>query len=197
MAVRLVGVAAAGRWIQTVRSACSHVPTVLRVNSLRSPVAWTRSSVIYTAHPSQPVVLGRHFPSSRQFVVPTPSLFIDNTASYDPPTVISISPAEDWLFAYFPGRGCDGVGYLWKRASQLDCWFVQEKLNYAPGAGVVTAEWTSTERPVSVPILMPKGHNLNVASVGCGGAWTSVPAAISRSSYPNARSDIAPRHSDT
>ena len=114
------------------------------------PVAWSRSSVIYSAHPTQPTVVARHFPSSRQFVVPSSTSILENLAAYEPPTVISISPSEDWLFAYFPAHGCDGIGCLWERGSQLDHWEVREQFHYERGAGVVTAEWTSSERPVSV-----------------------------------------------
>lgn len=113
------------------------------------PVVWSRSSIIYSAHPTQPTVLARHFPSSRQFVVSSPIEMLTHASSYEPPTVISISPTEDWLFAYFPGRDREGVGCLWERGSQLDTWTVKERFQYAQGAGVVTAEWTSSERPVS------------------------------------------------
>lgn len=95
------------------------------------------------------MVLARHFPSLRQFIVPSPSQVIDNLSSYEPPTVVSISPGEEWLFAYFPGRERDGVGCLWRRGHQLDSWIVRERFTYARGGGIVAAAWHSNDRPVS------------------------------------------------
>lgn len=116
----------------------------------KRPIVWSCSSVIYTAHPTQPVVIARHFPSSRQFNIPWPDSILHNYTSYDPPTVISVSPTEDWLFAYFPGKVEDGVGCLWKRGSYLDSWSVHECFYYGRHAGVVAAEWLSAERPWTV-----------------------------------------------
>ncbi|EKM55338.1 uncharacterized protein PHACADRAFT_255893 [Phanerochaete carnosa HHB-10118-sp] len=136
------------------------------INGPRKPVAWSRSSVIYAAHPTQPMVIARHFPSSRQFSFPWPSPIMHNIASYDPPTVISVSPAEDWLFAYFPGRNSDGIGCLWKHGHHLDSWVVDVCFSYAKYAGVVAAEWLSSERPWTVgehgaPFrLPPRGPSL-------------------------------------
>ncbi|KAL6305250.1 hypothetical protein BKA93DRAFT_845915 [Sparassis latifolia] len=112
----------------------------------RSPLVWSKSSLIFTAHPSQPLVLASHFPSSKQFIVPSPSPVASSPASYEPPTIISVSPTDDWLFAYFPGRGGDGAGCLWKRGPQLDSWVVREWWSFAVGAGVVAADWTSGHR---------------------------------------------------
>ncbi|KZT09518.1 uncharacterized protein LAESUDRAFT_508521 [Laetiporus sulphureus 93-53] len=116
------------------------------LGSARRPVVWSRSSIIYTAHPTKPVILARHFPSSSRFEIPSPTPIPTKTAPYDPPTVISVSPTDDWLFAYFPGRGCDGAGCLYRRGPQLDSWKEREWWGFAPGAGVVTAEWTSSQR---------------------------------------------------
>lgn len=109
--------------------------------------------MIYAAHPTQPMVVARHFPSSRQFDLPWPDSIMHNTASYDSPTVISVSPAEDWLFAYFPGQNSDGIGCLWKHGHRLDSWVVHVCFSYAKYAGVVAAEWLSSERPVSQAII--------------------------------------------
>lgn len=128
----------------------SRVETARNLRSLPPrPVAWSRSSVLYSAHATQPMVLARHFPSLRQFIVPSPSQVIDNLSSYEPPTVVSISPGEEWLFAYFPGRERDGVGCLWRRGHQLDSWIVRERFTYARGGGIVAAAWHSNDRPVS------------------------------------------------
>ncbi|GJE87143.1 hypothetical protein PsYK624_032260 [Phanerochaete sordida] len=116
------------------------------VDGLKKPIVWSRSSVIYAAHPTQPTVTARHFPSSRQFIVPWPQPIANNPAVYEPPTVIAVSPAEDWLFAYSPGQGKDGVGCIWKRGDQLESWAIHEYFTYSKYTGVVSAEWISSER---------------------------------------------------
>lgn len=72
-------------------------------------------------------------------------------STYDPPSVISVSPTDNWVFAYFPGRGVDGLGCLWSKEGPLDNWVVSECWAFALGDGVVTAAWTSSHREVSVP----------------------------------------------
>ncbi|EPS98539.1 hypothetical protein FOMPIDRAFT_143657 [Fomitopsis schrenkii] len=116
----------------------------------RRPLVWSKSSVVYTAHPSEPLVLARHFPTSRHFVLPSAPKILASPTSFEPPTVISISNNDELLFAYFPGRGGDGAGCLWQRGVQLDNWQVRECWNIEQGAGVVTAEWTSTQREWTV-----------------------------------------------
>ena len=67
------------------------------------PLVWSKESVIYTSHPSEPLVLARHFPSSRQFVLPSAPKILSSPGSYEPPTVLSISDDDNdqMLFAYF------------------------------------------------------------------------------------------------
>ncbi|KAI0807750.1 hypothetical protein C8Q74DRAFT_1379221 [Fomes fomentarius] len=108
----------------------------------RRPVQWSKSSVIYMAHEAEPRVLGRHFPSSRQFVLPAP-LPVD---SYEPPTVLSLSATDDWMFAYFPGKGGAGAGIVWQKEAQLDHWSMKELWEFPIGRGVVTAAWTCPHR---------------------------------------------------
>ncbi|KAH9857142.1 hypothetical protein C2E23DRAFT_375639 [Lenzites betulinus] len=112
----------------------------------RRPVQWGKSGVIYTGHEHQPLVLGRHFPTSRQFVLPSPPQITSTPSAYNPPSVVSVSSTDEWLFAYFPGRGTDGVGCLWRKGGQLDNWVVNECWRFAVGDGVVTASWTSSHR---------------------------------------------------
>ncbi|KAJ3537580.1 hypothetical protein NM688_g6664 [Phlebia brevispora] len=110
------------------------------------PIAWSRSSVIFTPHPTQPLVIARHFPSSRQFILPTPPAFASVPVTYEPPSIISISPSDDWLYAYFAGNDGDGASCLWKRTGQLDNWNLQEWWIVTKGSGVVAAEWISQDR---------------------------------------------------
>ncbi|KAI0689786.1 hypothetical protein BC835DRAFT_1367462 [Cytidiella melzeri] len=117
------------------------------VDGPRRPLAWSSSSIIYTAHPTQPQVIARHFPSSRQFFLPLPQPIAASPASYEPPTVITVSPADDWLFAFVPSREGPGIGCLWKRGHQIDSWTPRDYWSFAKGAGVVCAEWMYMERP--------------------------------------------------
>lgn len=121
------------------------------------PVEWSNSSVIFTPHPTQPLLLARHVSSSKQFSIQPPAPILASSTSYDPPTVISVSPDDEWLFAYYPGRGSDGAGCLWKRGPEIDNWVVQEYWSLASGQGIVAATWLGTEREVSIEI-----YTLNV-----------------------------------
>ncbi|KAI6036281.1 hypothetical protein BKA83DRAFT_4160694 [Pisolithus microcarpus] len=154
------------------------------VENLQRPVAWSTSSVIFTAHSSQPLLLGRLFPSSKQFVVPSPEPVLRSLPSFEPPSVISVAPNDQWLFAFYPGLEGDGIACLWKRGYQVDSWSVKECWPMGPGAGVITAAWAGAERewitssdgscsrlplcgpltPVSSPtlLLVTQSHELHV-----------------------------------
>lgn len=112
------------------------------------PSQWSKSSIIYTAHEYEARVVGRHFPSSRQFLLPNPP-FPYAMESYEPPTVLSICPTDDLLFAYFPGKGQDGFGCVWHKEAQVDSWSVKDTWTYAVSGGVVTAAWSCPHREVS------------------------------------------------
>ncbi|KAF8559768.1 hypothetical protein OG21DRAFT_1402239 [Imleria badia] len=167
-----------GRW----RANCWDLHPL--VEDLRRPVAWSSSSTIFTAHPTQPVIIGRLFPSSKQFLVVSPDPILRSLASYGPPTVISVSPNDNWLFAFFPSHESDGIACLWNRGSCVDAWIVKEFWTFSRGAGVITCAWAGTERewstsadgssfrlpfrgpltPVSNPtlLLVTQAHQLHV-----------------------------------
>ncbi|PBK78348.1 hypothetical protein ARMSODRAFT_947241 [Armillaria solidipes] len=107
---------------------------------------WSNSSVIFTPHPTQPTIQARHFSSSKQFNIPSPALILAALTDFDPPTVISVSPNDDWLFAYFPGRGVPGAGCLWYRGPEIDSWTLKDHWTLPLGAGVVTASWLGAPR---------------------------------------------------
>lgn len=120
------------------------------------PLQWSQSCVIFSAHPSEPFVIARHFSSSKQFTIPSPKPVTSNQALYQPPTVISIAPADDWLFAYFPKHNGEGTGCLWKRGLQIDNWTVQEWWSFPPRTAPITTEWLGAPREVSYAyILLP------------------------------------------
>ncbi|KAK0463953.1 uncharacterized protein EV420DRAFT_1264492 [Desarmillaria tabescens] len=107
---------------------------------------WSNSSVIFTPHPTQPTILARHFSSSKQFNIPSPAPILAALTDFDPPTIISASPNDDWLFAYFPGRGVPGAGCLWFRGPEIDNWILKDYWTPPLGAGVVTASWLGAPR---------------------------------------------------
>ncbi|KAJ7709826.1 hypothetical protein B0H17DRAFT_1029380 [Mycena rosella] len=110
------------------------------------PVVWSSTSTIFSAHATQPLVTARHFSSSKQFVLQSPGPILTSPGSYDPPTVISVSPDSNWLFAYFPSTEIDGVGCLWQRGAPIDVWGVKEWWTLNRGAGIVAASWLGGTR---------------------------------------------------
>ncbi|KDQ60976.1 hypothetical protein JAAARDRAFT_31975 [Jaapia argillacea MUCL 33604] len=111
-----------------------------------TPPVWSSSSTVFTPHATQPLVIGRLFPSSQQFLMPSPSLIASSPTSYERPSLISLAPNDQWLYAYFPGRDGDGVGCLWRRGNQVDAWNIREWWGFARGAGVVAATWAGAHR---------------------------------------------------
>ncbi|KAI8989685.1 hypothetical protein BD414DRAFT_484925 [Trametes punicea] len=138
--------AAKGKAKETVRWHLGWWDVIHALEGTRRPIQWSKSSVIFTTHEYQPLVLARHFPTSRQFVLPSPPSVISSPLSYDPPSILSISPTNEWLFGFFPGKGTAGIGCLWRKGNQLDNWAVREYWSFPAGAGVVTAAWTSAHR---------------------------------------------------
>lgn len=121
--------------------------------SASRPVAWSSASTIFTPHPSQPLILGRFFSSSKQFLIVSPDQILNNPAAYEPPNVITVSSNDHWLFAYFPGRDCDGVGCLWRRGYTIDKWNIRDYWACERGAGIVNAVFVSAEREVTSSIF--------------------------------------------
>ncbi|KAG6866974.1 hypothetical protein C0991_003890 [Blastosporella zonata] len=114
------------------------------------PLEWSQSSIIFSAHPAQPLITARHFSSSKQFVIPSPTQVVAAPTSYEPPSLISVAPSDDWLFAYFPGHDVEGIGCLWVRGPQIDNWMLKESWPIAQGAGPVAASWLGQPREVSI-----------------------------------------------
>ncbi|KAG2078225.1 hypothetical protein BDR04DRAFT_1087976 [Suillus decipiens] len=130
---------------------------------LQRPVAWSNASTIFTPHPSQPLILGRSFPSSKQFLIVSPDQVLNNSAGYEPPNVITVSSNDHWLFAYFPGRDRDGVGCLWQRGNSIDKWTIKDYWACERGAGVVNAVFVGAEREW---VTCPDGSTTRLAQYG-------------------------------
>ncbi|KAK7020549.1 hypothetical protein R3P38DRAFT_2970118 [Favolaschia claudopus] len=116
------------------------------LDQTQRPAAWSSSSTIFSAHPTQPLITARQFSSSKQFTVVSPPPILASPSSYEPPTVISVSPGGDWLFAYFPSGEIDGVACIWQRGPALDMWLVKEWWTLNRGGGVVAANWLGGPR---------------------------------------------------
>ena len=101
--------------------------------------------MIFTPHEYQPYILGRHFPSSRQFILPPPQI---TSTLYEPATILALCPTDDWIFAYFPGKRHSSLGCIWHKEAQVDSWTLKECLQYPIGIGVVCAAWTQSKREV-------------------------------------------------
>ena len=108
---------------------------------------------MFSGHPTQPRVIGHHHNSSKEFTLSSPKAIEADPESYRPPTIISVRPKEELLYAYFPGNK-DGVGCVWRRGIQLDAWGVIMQWRYPPGAGSVLCEWTLPNREVSDVLIL-------------------------------------------
>ncbi|KAI0082625.1 hypothetical protein K474DRAFT_1654738 [Panus rudis PR-1116 ss-1] len=115
------------------------------MDRIRKPLAWSRSSVIFSADSTMPRIHARHFSSTKQFTLDPPPEVQISAAGYGPPTVITVSPGDDWLFAYFPGRRSN-VACLWSRGPQIDSWSVRDTWTLEIGDGIVCADWLSSHR---------------------------------------------------
>ncbi|KAJ7111538.1 hypothetical protein C8R43DRAFT_1159517 [Mycena crocata] len=120
------------------------------LDQTQRPLVWSSTSTIFSAHPTQPQVTARHFSSSKRFVLQSPGPILSSPGSYESPTVISVSPSGEWLFAYFPSGEIDGVGCLWQRGAPIDAWGVKEWWTLSRGAGIVAASWLGGPREWTV-----------------------------------------------
>lgn len=147
MAIVLVGFLPFARTATT--ASMFNYSVMIIMTFLYRPLVWSRSSVIWTTHPTQALIIGRHFSSSKQFVLPSPGPILSSPGSFEPPTVVAISPSDDWLFAFYPRKDAEGVGCIWKRGAQIDNWQVKESWIFPKCRGAVTASWLGSPREVS------------------------------------------------
>lgn len=143
--------------------------------SFHRPVQWTSSSLIITAHATEPSVICVHFPSNKHFTLPRAHSLAASSESYEPPSVISASTKDDWIFAYFPGVDRGGIGCLWNKSRLVDDWVVKECRTFAKGGAVVAARWLNPDREVSIDSpnfsLHCRGSNVVVFICNSGRAW--------------------------
>ena len=80
-----------------------------------------------------------------------PKVIVQSINSYNPPTIITVSSDNMWLFAFFPGTDIDGIGCIWWRMFEADSWTPREHsttAGYPWNAGVVAAAWIGNDRQV-------------------------------------------------
>ena len=129
------------------------------------PVQWTSSSLIITAHGTEPRVVCLQFPSNKRFILPDPPGISASPTSYDSPSIIAASSRDDWIFAYFPGSDVDGIGCFWSKPRLVDDWVIREWRTFARGDSVVTARWLNSERQVRNLLNFAKVAFLNKSSI--------------------------------
>ncbi|KAH6918502.1 hypothetical protein BKA70DRAFT_1247385 [Coprinopsis sp. MPI-PUGE-AT-0042] len=112
----------------------------------KRPVQWSLSSVMFMGAAAQPLILGRNFSNSKQFPLPSPTAIASAPTHYLPPTCLLVSPNEEFVFAFFPGREVAGVGCIWMRGYTNDMWGVLKTWAFAKGAGVVGGQWLGGPR---------------------------------------------------
>jgi len=119
------------------------------VNHIIRQVQWSTLSTIFTPHPFKPIVLARLFSSSSHFSLPPPQIIANSLNAYNPPSIISPSPDNNSLFAYFPGHLIDPIAVLWRRGQRLDEWSIVDVWKVHPSAAIIAADWAWTQRQVN------------------------------------------------
>lgn len=120
-------------------------------------IVWSKASITYYPHASQPLIEGLHFPSKRYVSVPQPSIIQGTSFDFEPPSLISISSCDRWLFGYFPSFSSQGVGCLWQRGDEVDEWQERYRWTFVRGAGPIAAAWVGGAREVSCGSCVSRG----------------------------------------
>lgn len=111
------------------------------------PLEWSKSGIVFTGHPTQPQVIGRHLSSSKTFVLPPPPPIVNIPNSFEPPTIICLAPSDDHLFAYFPRPDGSGIACLWVRVARIDNWLLKNIWPFLGGAPIKVL-WLGVGREV-------------------------------------------------
>ncbi|KAF8481409.1 hypothetical protein JB92DRAFT_3038603 [Gautieria morchelliformis] len=116
------------------------------VDGERRPVQWTDSSMIFSSHPSSPIVVARAFPSSAPFTLPSPIPVLNNPGGFSSPKIIQVSSGDEYVFAFFEGRGGEHAACIWSQEESRDNWKVSIHWQIRLGQGIVLAKWLDGER---------------------------------------------------
>lgn len=122
-------------------------------------VIWSRSNIVFAAHPTLPQLHGQlipphpHSKPAHRFDLPLPAIVLANIPSFDPPTCLALSDDDAHLFAFFPPSSImgmeDGVCCVWERENELNLWILKDFWRIERGNDVVTARWIENGRRVS------------------------------------------------
>lgn len=112
----------------------------------QKPLAWSEASILFFAHPTRLDVIGRHFSSSKQFLISPPPLVNSSSSQFNPPSFISIAPGDGYLFVFYPGKTGNSVGCIWKRGPRIDSWLIVDCWEFAKFTYPVAAEWLGSPR---------------------------------------------------
>lgn len=104
--------------------------------------------MIFSAHPSSPVVVARSFPPTSPIILPSPNPVLNNPNAFSPPKIIEVSSGDEYLFAFFEGRGGEHAACVWQRDGTLDSWKVCIFWPVRPGQAIVLAKWLGDDRTV-------------------------------------------------
>ncbi|KDQ19771.1 hypothetical protein BOTBODRAFT_169828 [Botryobasidium botryosum FD-172 SS1] len=123
------------------------------VDGISRPLAWSSANLILTAHAILPKIYAQLIPPSptpsvAKFTIPSPPPIINAPAkSYAPPTVISLSPSDAYLFAYFPpDSGAEGIACVWERGAEISTWAVKEYWSVPRVEGILCCKWLGEDR---------------------------------------------------
>jgi hypothetical protein len=151
------------------------------VGAQSSPIVWTRSNIVLSAHPTRPSIHGQiisgtpNSPSAHHFDLPPPDPVGSNPELFGPPTCLIISNNDTHLFAFFPPSHLNiphasalklegGVSCVWERTNEITSWGVLEFWRSERGNDVVAGQWLDNNRKVSV--LTPNKCHTNYAYSG-------------------------------
>ena len=111
------------------------------------PILWTSKGMI-SPHPYLPTLTLQPLLSSSRLPAqsfPVPDSVLESVGNFGPPRMFSISPNEQYLFAYFPSVSglTPGIACIWEGLT------LQLNWNVGPGDGIVGCWWLGHEREVS------------------------------------------------
>ncbi|CUA70097.1 Histone transcription regulator 3 homolog [Aspergillus oryzae RIB40] [Rhizoctonia solani] len=129
------------------------------------PFAWSSHNLLFLSDPNSPAVHAKHLPPAPEasqepdvisqaqsyplrFTLPPP--VAEMAHAYGPATIVSISPQDKYLYAFFPPAQSNvstgGLGCVWGVEESLDTWTIKDFWHYSADAGVVTMRWLGEER---------------------------------------------------
>ncbi|KAG8701809.1 hypothetical protein FRC09_005117 [Ceratobasidium sp. 395] len=131
------------------------------------PVAWSAHNLLFVSDPVSPTIYAKHLPpttkahrgldtlsqsqfSPIKFTLPLPVPILDVPLVYGSATILTISPQNKYLYAYFPPTqshtSAGGLACVWEAQDSVDTWNVTDFWHFPAEAGVVSMRWLGEER---------------------------------------------------